>query len=356
MAHKIFGKRFISRAVPAWHNLGLVFDPSEEISPTEAARRVSGDIKVEACPLTYTSPAGTVLELPDHRAIIRMPTQEDGKEHLLGLTSKHWKPESYVDLTKPLDKIDQNHYKVETAGVLEKGGRFFMSLRGEDWSVIGDEMRTYFVVTLSLIPGVGHQILHTPVRVVCWNTQVMAEAQSGIRLRIGHDQDAAQEIGLCSTLLVRFREAQEKTKEIFETFAGTPAPRDTVDRIFSAAWPTPPIPQKLRLIRNATGSSEASEVFKGALDQDALNSITNLQETWERKQATVEKIRAAGWERFETFEPKGMSGTVWAAYNAVTEVADWRGDGMKDQKATLFGSRAREKEKAFSEAMKIIQN
>jgi hypothetical protein len=64
-------------------------------------------------------------------------------------------------------------------------------------------------------------------------------------------------------------------------------------------------------------------------------------------------LREAAKERFEAFDPPRLRGTVWAAYNAVTEVADWR-EGRNADESALFGGRAKEKSRAYAAAMELI--
>lgn len=64
------------------------------------------------------------------------------------------------------------------------------------------------------------------------------------------------------------------------------------------------------------------------------------------------RLRLAGVERFEAFDPDNLRGTVWAAYNAATEVSDWR-EGRGAEVASVWGGRAREKASAFTEALQV---
>lgn len=353
MAHKIFGERFMSRTRPAWHKLGIIFPEDEIIIPSEAAKRVSGDLVFARQPLYYDLPGEKGKKNDSENfAIIRLPTKEDPHPMVLGITSERWHLTPYHEMASALDKMDTSIFKVETAGLLSGGSLLFIALRGEDWSVLGkDAMQTYFLLNLSLTPGIGHRVLHTNVRVVCNNTNEAALASSQIQLRIPHGADAKQQIGLAGDLVQRFRNAQEETKRIFDVFASTPAPAETVNAIHAAAWPEPRLPAKLRMLKNVVGQ-EGIEVFKRGLDPVLFTSLTTAQEAHDRALERCKEVREAGIERFESFEPQELRGTVWAAYNAVTEVADWRGDGNgKLAESSLIGTRAAEKTRAFSAAM-----
>lgn len=349
MAHKIFGERFLSRKEPAWHKLGEVFSPDLKILASEAVQKVAGDVIVQAFPVFAELPER--LDLPNQRAIIRLPTQDAPKHEVLGITSDKWVPDSYVSLAKSLDALSETHL-VETAGTLEEGGLCFLSLRGEDWDVQGDINRSYFVLNLSLSPGKGHKIFHSPVRVVCWNTNTMAENSATIHLGIQHSADAKRQITLAADCVRRFKDLQQKTKEIFDAMAKVNVNQDMLDKIFSSAHPEPKPSPRLRLLN--TLGTEASEVFKRDLKGTDFEKIVKDQEALENaRERRRERLEACA-ERFEAFEPSNLRGTVYAAYNAVTEVADWRGNGKNADRATMWGNRATEKAKAFSAALEYV--
>jgi hypothetical protein len=352
MAHRIMGERFISRSQPAWHNIAKrIFSADESITPREAMVEVAGDLEFTRSPLFYTVD-DREYRAENKTAIIRKPTMDDPKPLLLGITSEAWVASSYPELAAALDGLG-SAYKVETAGVLEDGGLAFLCLRAEDWAVRGDAMRSYFAANFSLTPGVGHKVFHSPVRVVCWNTNTMAEGQATINLSIPHSADAMQRIKLASRLVSQFHEMKDKAKGIFEAFADKQITSKDVDSILFAAFQLPQLPPTLRLLKQQLNETEA-EVFKRALTPDLLIGLAKAQvEAWRRIDSVME-LRTVARERFEAFDPPNLRGTVWAAYNAVTEVADWR-EGRGADESALFGGRAKEKSRAYMAAMELVQ-
>jgi hypothetical protein len=366
MSHQILGERFLSRSEPAWHGLGTLFPAGEELLASEAVGRVAGDVQVVSEPLFYkareVSPS-TLCSAGKYHAIVRLGTQ-DADEEVLGVTSENWHPHSYVELAESLDELSRK-YKVETAGLLQKGGLCFLALRGEDWDVGGEEMRTYFTVNLSLTPGKAHQVFHSPIRVVCWNTNTMAKGNASINFQVPHAADAKQRLGIAGNLVARFREMQADTERIFRIFQETPLPKtgeqilyrnagmdaSGLDRILEAAYPEPQVPPTLRMLRDNL-SDEQAAVFQSQLAPMDLRKLTQDQEKLEKDQRRIKEIRQATLERYDSFEPAQYRGTVWAAYNAVTEVSDWR-QGRSAAEGSMWGSRAREKARAFTAAMEL---
>jgi len=351
MSHLIMGNRFIARSKPAWHNIAKrIFGEDENITARQAMAEVAGDITFIRSPLTAEID-GQPFKLDKQQAIFRRPTSDDPSPKFLGLVTDSWQMPTYAELAGALDDLSKS-YKVETAGILQDGGLAFLCFRGEDWAVKGDEMRSYFAANFSSTPGVGHKVFHSPVRVVCWNTNTMADAQATINLSIPHSADALQRIQLASKLVSQFHEMKDKSKAIFEAFADQQVSSKDVDAIIYAAFQLPALPAKLRLIKQQLSETEA-ETFKRALTPNLLMDLEKAQESFDKQCENTLRLRDTARARFEAFEPAKLRGTVWAAYNAVTEVSDWR-EGRNADEGALFGGRAKEKSRAYEAAMELV--
>ena len=351
MAHKILGNRFIARAKPAWHNIAKrIFGENEVITAREAMAEVAGDVEIVRAPVSYEID-GQQIRADKQQAIVRKPVSDDNQHRLLGFTAESWVAASYTELAGALDPLSKE-YKVETAGLLKKGGLAFLCFRAEDWAVKGDEMRSYFAANFSLTPGIGHKVFHSPVRVVCWNTNTMAESQASINLSIPHSTDSLQRIELAARLVGQFHEMKDKTQEIFEAFADRHISTIEANAIFAAAYPDPSMPSKLKFVKQSLNETE-SETFKQALTPSLLIALEQAQETYDRACANAVALRETAVERMEAFEPANLRGTAWAAYNAVTEVSDWR-EGRNADVSAVMGTRSREKSRAFAEAMVLV--
>jgi hypothetical protein len=353
MPHFVKGKRAMYRTRPAWHNIGDVFAEDADIRATEAAKRLSGDYRVLSCPVRFEID-GVEYVSDKHVMIALAPTHDQKTPVEFGTASKDWMPESYVELAKGLDKLSEK-YKIETAGVLKDGAMMFMSFRAEDWDVCGDEMRSYFTANLWMQPGKGHTFNHSGVRVECWNLNTMAESLATISLSIPHNSDAKQQIGIMANMVVRFKEAQSKTKELCEQFARTTISMEQAQSIFEAAYPDPKLPKKVEMIRKAMGSDEAAQNLRMALDADALSQLVTAEEAFERAMEKKIELRDGCVALYKGFHPTEMQGTIWAAYNAVTENADWRDDHKSTPASTMFGSRAKEKSRAFAQSLQVLE-
>jgi hypothetical protein len=214
----------------------------------------------------------------------------------------------------------------------------------------------YFLANFSLTPGRGHSFSATPVRTVCDNTNTLALSSATISLRIPHLMDAKQRIGLAGSLVAQFKKVQEQAKATFDSWTKIPVHAEQLKELFAAAWPQPQMPPRLRMVTGAFGGDEAAkEIFKAGLDEKVLAGLTREDGIYQAAVSRTMLMREAGQERFESFDPPQYRGSLYAAYNAVTEVADWR-EGKGADRAVLFGDRAREKARAFTAALQIAQN
>lgn len=351
MPHAIVGDRFQSRGKSAWHGLGEVFPDNTEISASEAVQKIASDVLVTCEPLTYSDPTGEPVTT-GHYAVVRHPLPDAPDSKVLGVVTKQWHQISYQQLAESLDDLSKK-YRVETAGLINEGGLLFLAFRGEDFSVAGDEIRDYFVANLSHTPGKAHAIMASPVRVVCSNTNLMAKSQSTINLQIPHSQSAADRIKLAGDLVARFKEMSGKTQETFELFAKTTIDTPAVEQILRSAFPNPSLPTELKLFQAALSSAEA-----GALEETMgarFGQIVQAQESYDKKLERIELLRDTAKDHYSVFEPAALRGTAWAAYNTVTELADWR-EGAGAERSSLYGNRAAEKSRAFAATLEVCNS
>lgn len=344
----------MARKAPGWHGLGEVFDEFAKVSASEAVRKVTKGVEIVSRPVyaMIDEQDGIKLNLAQ-KAIIRKPTDDDPQYRVFGVVGADWSQIDYVSLAERLDPLSRE-YKVETAGLLKEGGLCFLSLRGPDFDVSGDQMNDYYIVNLSNLPGVSHRAFSSKVRVVCNNTNTMAISQASIDLAIPHTANAEARLAFATELIAKFRTVTAKSKEIFERFASVQITEANLHLLLEAAWPEPSMPNEVKMLHNAAGT--ADENLVRAAFGDRIDTVMKLKDNWHRDVRRAHAIRKVGVERFEAFDPARLRGSVWAAYNAVTEVSDWRESFGSDVGVSiLFGNRAKEKQRAYAHAMELIK-
>lgn len=363
MPPAILGQRFESRAESAWHNLGNVFPETEHVTIEEATDRVAGDILFKKAPLFYfDNDAAKAVRLDDRFVVLRKPTPDDPEMRQIGTVGKNWKVQQYPDYAKAMNSLSDD-YPVETAGVLGVGEHMFMALRGPDMGLKGpggfeDPIRNYFVVELNQSPGNSHHVLHTPVRVVCSNTLSMAKGQANINIRVPHTGDPARTIKFVADIVGKFRQREEKSREIFEAFMGRVLNPDEFAQIVARTFPRPTKPRKVRMLDSMSDDQRAA-LMADAKQRLQLESYIAAEESWKvgiERTDRLRKVMRDLAERFNDQHP-AVANTAWMAYNAATELADWReGREQSIGSSVLFGARMQEKVRAFDSCLELVKN
>lgn len=346
MSHELLGERFLNRGTtPAWHELGRQFPEGQFILASEAAAQVAGDVVVGARELFFKDSNGLYVPIEENRAIVREAVTEDPVQRVFGITSDRWTDFAYAKLAEVLDPLSRE-LRVETAGLIKEGRILFMCFEGPDYDVMGDPCNSFLTVNLSQLPKLAHEARLSTIRVVCKNTNDLSRRLAKINLTIPHHANQAARLVLAAEIVKAYGRATEQAKEVFEQFAKTPIDTVSVSKLIENVWKNPDLPVEIRLLERAIDLGKESE-FRSALPES-----WDEEKVRARHQAAVDRIAAIrGMARhsFASFEPTKLAGTVWAAYNAVTETADWR-EGRNASVSSFVGERYEEKIRGFEEA------
>jgi hypothetical protein len=356
---KKHGYRFRYHNEPGWHRLGESYDPDEKPTAEKAADDVTHGVEVVKVPIEYTID-GTTFKSNRQFNIVRKPIPDDPKFREFGIVGSSWKLESYAKCAKVFNKLTET-YPVETVGLIQHGSTCFICLRADDWDVSGDKMAAYIVIKLSMQPGESHQVIVTHVRVVCKNTLEMAIGNASLNIKIPHQADSLEQMNLAADIIAGYKESQEKTKQMCEAMAGKSLTVDEAYAIFKAAYPTPSMPRKLKILHASFPNPEDRTTYVNNLDADEIASIKVAELRYQQLLGRTESLRELAMEKYSKFdeafdspESKKFEGTAWAAYNAVAEVADWR-EGRNQDESAFAGSRALEKTRAFKAATQVVE-
>lgn len=346
MSHNLFGNRFAGYRTPAWHNLGTVF--TERISPTEGLRKIDGDFEIAKSPLFAEVPTlfGTHrIEIPGKFAIVREPTDDDLTYSVFGVCGADYEIVQRRQIAHALESL-ANRWPLETIGMLGQGETVFFTLAVGGDEIGGDEIRKYFLVTDTADGKTSLRIAFTPVRVVCQNT-----LDAGLRAAINtaildHRQGVADDFEFRVDLIDRLAEKEADVMATFRQMADTEITAAQFAQIVAAAYPTPK-PTKRMIFADLEGEDEKL----AKLREQGQKSRTVHQ--YDSQHA--EKLREGATFLYNKFNDEfpNTAGTAWAAWNAVTECADWRDGWGEVDAAALFGPRAKEKHRAYAEILKV---
>lgn len=329
MAHEIESNFFVGET--PWHGLGNRIEgrPTSE----EAIRAAGLDWEVQMRALRLADDPDAVVK---HRAVVRATDSR-----VLGVVGPNFKPLQNREAFGFFDAfVREGQAAYETAGALRDGQRIWILARLElapSEVVRGDEVRKYVLLSNSHDGSLAVRVGFTPIRVVCANTLAMAHSADGSRLlRLRHTKTVAEGLDRVRDAMALADARFEATAELYRKLARKGFVeadlRRYVDVVFRPAKVD--LRAKEEAAAEAAGASAEPEAEKG---DRILPKVLELFESGRGAQL------------------KGVRGTAWAAYNAVTEyVSHQRGsDAARRLDQNWFGSGVGINQRAFEAALQM---
>ena len=300
---------FVSARIPAWHRLGTV---TEGAMTAEEAGRLAhlNGWNVRLQPLAAVGVSGTV-EVPGFRATVRT-NPVTGSIDPLGVVGERYQPVQNEEAFAVLDSIvDEGGAHFETAGSLGTGQRVFMSMKMPQGIQVGgeDAHEVYLLAFNSHDGSSAFTLAVTPVRVVCQNTLDLGLRAAKQKWTLRHTssvQGRIEEARTALSLTFGYMDALEKELISF-------LEQDMTDREFAG------------IVNQLLPVNDESAQGWQRRTEAAQDSLYHL-------------FREADTNEFGR-------GTKYAAFNAITEYADWympvKGadpDGMKRAVRAMGGT------------------
>lgn len=270
--------------------------------------------------------------LPGEYAIVREDRWELNEDKAIFGTVKHdYQLLQNTEAFSFFDPIIQKGAAFyETAGALGNGERVWVLARvtSDQEIVPGDRISKYLLLSNSHDGKSAVHVKFTPVRVVCRNTLNQA-MESGPTLRVAHTLSMKD----------RLQDVAQAVKRIDASFNELGA---TFRRLAGVSMNTQCLDEYLQMVFLEPKRLSDDRVYRRALRQ--------MQEdrNW------AKRLFEAG----KGNDIKGVAGTLWAAYNGVTEYVDFHkyktGDG-KWLETIWFGAGDAIKTRAFDAALTIAQ-
>lgn len=315
-----------------WHGLGT---PVEKALTAQEAIVAAGlDWIVDVIPV-YHDWKGVKVEI-ENRVATRRAT--DGR--VLGMfQSDRYTPVQNKEAFGFFDSVvGTGDAKYHTAGSLNDGKKIWMlaKLNGTGpISIKGDEVDKYLLLMNGHDGSLALKMFFTPVRVVCMNTLMAAEA--GAR-RV--ETFYARHMGNITGKMEQAREILGMTIKFFDKFT------EQATKMATLQLPAPQLPKLLAAAFGTTGAIRPENVVN-------LSDIGS-----ERRVNEMEKVQALFEGSGKGLDNPGIKGTKWAAYNAVVEFVDYakqvRGDNPDDNRlySVWLGGGQRIKTKAWDYLVK----
>jgi len=277
MAHEIetmayFGQR-------PWHGLGTTLEAADLYDWPSASKKAGLDWEVDLVPLVTNDTQAKV----DHRAVRRT---SDSK--VLGVVGPRYAPLQNKDSFgwfQPF--LDVREAALHTAGSLKSGSRIWVLAKLNRTPLVvaeGDEVEKFILLSHGHDGSLAVRFGFTPIRVVCQNTLSMAHGSDASKLiRVKHTKDVLEN-------LVNIREVMDLANQQFEATA-----------------------EQYRLLaRKSINQADLQKFVRRVLkiedEPDPSTRILNIAEE-------IAGLAEAGRGN----NLPSIRGTLWAAYNGVSE-------------------------------------
>ncbi|MEI7911892.1 MAG: DUF932 domain-containing protein [Verrucomicrobiota bacterium] len=317
-----------------WHGLGTRLETAPKTAE-EAIKAAHLDWRVGLKPI-FAGGEKAFYNIPDRQAVVRLDKWGQEDCPIYGLVGPGYVPLQNLDAFKFFDPVvESGAVNYETAGSLGKGERVWvlakvtgpngpMKIKGKDL------VEKYLLLSNGHDGRTAVQVRFTPVRVVCQNTLSFALAGDRDMFKVYHDPSIHR----------RLDDAQEKIKTVlghyeniekrFQEFAGFDMTKGRLDLYVGGVFPDP---------TRKKGQSDRS------FEEAKAKSLVFRTES------------ARLFEEGKGNSESGIRGTLWAAYNGVTELVDhhWNYKSpWQRMNSICFGEGERLKHRAFDQATTLL--
>lgn len=299
-----------------WHKLGN--EVSQAQTSGEAITAAGMDWQVEKQQLFLAN--GTAVN--GAMATIRKDTGAQ-----LGIVGDVYRPLQNKEAFSFFDAIvGEKAAMYHTAGVLGDGEVVWMLAKLPGYiRTVGDDVSEKFLLLTNSHDGSSTvRVMFTPIRVVCQNTLNVALAGTSKMARIKHCSTMGQRIDYVRETIGIVSAQFSLFEEITQKMAGYQVTQEALQKYFVSSGVVPQIKEGEKTSTRA---------------ENIMDEVSRL------------------FERGKGAELPGAHGTLWGAFNAVTEYVDYYRSSKNDNRAKslLLGSGAAIKQQAFDSALTLIK-
>tara|TARA_R110000851_G_scaffold120002_2_gene248116 strand:- start:6552 stop:7556 length:1005 start_codon:yes stop_codon:yes gene_type:complete len=314
----------------AWHKLGI--EIPENLTARDGFQRIGLDWSTSLAPLTATLADGSEIPVPGKAVQVR-----DDTNGILGVVSSEYPSVENLDLADFADSLVAEGLVLETAGSLRDGKTVFALCKLKETIVAGkDDAVSLYTLLSNGHGGTGaFAIYPTSVRVVCANTLRWSEKDAAKGLSFIHFGKTSTDDRLktARTALGLMKTETDKFRTQVDAMVASKLTAKAAKDLFLAVY----------------------ETTFGKIPQDVDSKTQKRLE--DRRSLVLE-----AWEtnfQNERNNLKGIEGSAWSAFNAVTEYHDHeRGvaTASDDQRmnSNLFGASHVDKRKALRTVLATV--
>jgi phage/plasmid-like protein (TIGR03299 family) len=334
MAHELMFKDDGSAAmmyvgeVP-WHGLGQQLDAPPTAEEGIKAARLDWRVAKKSI---YAMSEGVWYEIPDRYAVVREDLWGSEQCPIFATVSENYVPLQNNEAFRFFDGlIDRRLATYETAGALGEGERVWVMAKLKEDICIGgkDEVQRYILLANGHNAATAVRIILTPIRVVCQNTLTWAVETGMAEFRVHHGADMHKKLDAARGQLDAVLRQYELLAERFGEMVKHSMPNQDFQKYLDLVFPLP---------------------TRGRLSE--RNYDAAIAEVECRKKGCAELFESGKGNT----EP-GIRGSLWAAYNGVTDWADHRmrfRSPYQRFNSIFFGESGRIKTRALRNALELI--
>jgi phage/plasmid-like protein (TIGR03299 family) len=304
-----------------WHDIGYANDGY--MTAKEVLEHANLSWEVEKMPLQVPFGDEEILQVPNNFAMVRKDTKD-----VLGVVGNQYTPLQNVEAFDFFDSVvGEGEAIYDVAGSLYNGRKVFVVAKMPDFIRVGKDERDViekYVVLHNTHDGSSPVVaLITPIRVVCNNTLTLAlKGDRSAQVRIRHSRNVVSRVAQAHELLGITNRIYNQVGDIFNNMS------------------------KIQL-----NTEDMNAYFTAVMGKDGLDKVST------RTQNMITEMERLTFEGAGA-DYNGVRGTLWGAYNVVTEYVDHfksykENTPMMD--ALVFGSGATIKETAFKTAMALMK-
>ncbi len=279
-----------------WHGLGVRLD-----GPPTAAEAITAaglNWRVVKAPL-YVVSGHRVHTVANRYALVRADRLGADQCPAFAIVTGQYEPLQNRDAFRFFDPLVREfRAEYHTAGALGNGERVWVLVRLPDVIRVGrDDVVEKFLLLTTTHDGSGAvQVLFTPIRVVCQNTLSQA-LERGRGLRVPHTRDLEFGMAGAREVVLRALRHYHDTAQAFERMRAFRLDQVLLQQYLATVFPDP---------------------APGAVPDGDAAAVARRREQTRARRYWAEALFAEG----EGNQAPDVRGSLWAAYNGVTELVD----------------------------------
>jgi phage/plasmid-like protein (TIGR03299 family) len=315
---------FASHSENAWHGLGQVVDNA--MTSQQAIELANLDYEVSKAPIYAGITQEGITNYSEYQE--RFATYRTDTNEVLGLVGGRYEIVQNKDAFGFFDAIiDSGEAIFETAGVLGKGERIFVTAKlPNDMLIKGEEVNKYIILTNSHNGSSSIIAGFTSIRVVCNNTLQASLRELSNKVSIQHRAGAKEKLSEAYRVMGIASSYMTEVESIFNQMAKTQISDDGLKEYIK-------------------------EVMKPVYKKD-----DNIEEVSTRFKNQVESIYEFALSH-PTQVTDASRGTMWGAYNSISGYYNYIAN-FKDKEAKfssqMFGNANTKISKGFEVALELI--